>query len=51
MHRLVSIGLAFLFAGNVAAATNVLKYTYDPAGNITQIQRQTAVGFAALRTS
>jgi len=33
-------------AGVATAASNVVQYTYDAAGNITNIQRQTAPGFA-----
>ena len=38
--------LAVLYAGATVGASNVTKYTYDAAGNITQIQRLTAAGFA-----
>lgn len=38
--------LALLYAGATVGASNVTKYTYDAAGNITQIQRLTAAGFA-----
>ena len=44
--RIVSVLLAVALAGSAFAASNVLQLNYDAAGNITQIQRQTAPGFA-----
>ena len=38
--------LSLAASGTVGAAGNVVQYTYDLAGNITNIQRQTAPGFA-----
>jgi len=38
--------LALLCGGLAFGASNITKYTYDAAGNITQIQRLTAAGFA-----
>ena len=39
-------GLVLLSASTAQAGSNVVEYTYDAAGNITNIVRQAAVGFA-----
>ena len=44
-----SLALSFFLAGFAAASvagSNVVEYTYDAAGNIVQIARQTAPGLA-----
>ena len=40
------LAFTLCLAGLASAASNVVEYTYDAAGNITNIQRQTAPGFA-----
>lgn len=45
--RLAVATIGVLFSGSVCmAAGNVVDLTYDPAGNITQIRRQSATGLA-----
>jgi hypothetical protein len=44
--RAFSLLAGFLFATASLAASNVIQYTYDAAGNITNITRQSTGGFA-----
>lgn len=44
--RLLATGLLFLLPALHAAAANVVEYTYDAAGNITQVRRQSTAGLA-----
>ena len=45
MHHLLALLFAFLAVSSFAAS-NVVEITYDNAGNITQLKRQVAAGFA-----
>jgi hypothetical protein len=45
-RRFTSFFLALLFSAHAFAASNVIQYTYDPVGNITNIARQSTGGLA-----
>jgi len=46
LRNISLLGLCFAASANALAASNVVQYTYDTAGNITNIQRQSDAGFA-----
>ncbi len=46
VRSILLVAFTLCLAGLASAASNVVEYTYDAAGNITNIQRQTAPGFA-----
>jgi len=46
LRRLAACVMSLVLGGIAIAASNVVEYTYDAAGNITNVARQPSPGFA-----